>query len=124
MNRHEVEAAVSKITERDGWMSQYNIEHEFSSPWRIHESMKSIAYLPGALRTLEEQLAKSLGQFFDHFTVDEWIEQHVKPLVQQVEQLMDKAKNLNSKTIWPRRPLNSPAVNIPVENPLNQMPKG
>ena len=25
MNRHEVEASVDKITQKDGWMSQYNI---------------------------------------------------------------------------------------------------
>ena len=63
MNRHEVEAAMSKITENDGWMSQYNVDHKFSSPWRVHESMKSIAYLPAALKTLEEQLATTLGNY-------------------------------------------------------------
>ena len=124
MNRHEVEAAMSKITEKDGWMSQYNVDHKFSSPWRVHESMKSIAYLPAALKTLEEQLAKTLGQYFDHFTADEWIEQHIKPLQNQVDQLLSKAKNLTSKNIWPRRPLKSPAVKVPMENPLDQMPRG
>ena len=34
--------------------------------------MKTIAYLPGALKTLEQQMAKSLGQFYDQFTVEEW----------------------------------------------------
>ena len=34
--------------------------------------MKTVAYLPGALKTLEQQLAKSLGQFYDQFTVEEW----------------------------------------------------
>ena len=56
----------------DGWMSKYNVEHKYSSPWRVHESMKTVAYLPGALKTLEQQLAKSLGQFYDQFTVEEW----------------------------------------------------
>ena len=53
-------------------MSKYNVEHKYSSPWRVHESMKTVAYLPGALKTLEQQLAKSLGQFYDQFTVEEW----------------------------------------------------
>ena len=34
--------------------------------------MKTIAYLPGALKTLEQQMAKSLGQFYDQYTVEEW----------------------------------------------------
>ena len=73
---------------------------------------------------MEEQLGKSLGQFFDHYTVDEWIEQHLKPLEIQVDDLMEKAKTLNSKSVWPKRPLESPSVSLPVENPLNQMPRG
>ena len=27
MNRHEVEAAVDRISEKDGWMTKYNVEH-------------------------------------------------------------------------------------------------
>ena len=59
-------------------MSKYNVEHKYSSPWRVHESMKTVAYLPGALKTLEQQMAKSLGQFYDQFTVEEWLEQHIQ----------------------------------------------
>ena len=29
MNRHEVEAAVDRISEKDGWMTKYNVEHRF-----------------------------------------------------------------------------------------------
>ena len=27
MNRHEVEAAVDRISQKDGWMTQYNVDH-------------------------------------------------------------------------------------------------
>jgi hypothetical protein len=53
MNRHEVESAVERISGRDGWMTEYNLNHKYSSPWRVHESMKSVAYLPGALKSLQ-----------------------------------------------------------------------
>ena len=78
MNRHEVETALERISEKDGWMSKYSVDHQYSSPWRVHESMKTVAYLPGALKTLEQQIAKSLGQFYDQFTVEEWIEQDIQ----------------------------------------------
>lgn len=134
MNRHEVETSLEHISEKDGWMSKYNVEHKYSSPWRVHESMKTVAYLPGALKTLEQQLAKSLGQFYDQFTVEEWLEQHIQPLEERVGSLMKMARDLTERIVWPRRPLSAAAGASPElsqihsggdnsEDPLNQMPR-
>ena len=88
--------------------------------------MKTVAYLPGALKTLEQQLTKSLGQFYDQFTVDEWLEQHIRPWEQRIDELMRMAKGLTEKSVWPRRPLNYGSNHekmIQAEDPLNQMPR-
>ena len=90
--------------------------------------MKSIAYLPGALKTLEQQMFKSLGQFYDNYTVEEWLEQHIKPLELRIDDLMTKAKSLTEKKVWPRRPLgfekDSRSKIIEEEvDPLSQMPR-
>ena len=125
---------------KDGWMSKYNVEHKYSSPWRVHESMKTVAYLPGALNTLGQQLAKSLGQFYDQFTVEEWLEQHIKPLEDRVGNLMKTARTLTERIVWQRRPLLNSAANTQQpgsnsdllikhsssdeeDDPLNQMPR-
>lgn len=105
MNRREVESAAERIKNRDGWMTEYNVQHSYSSPWRVHESIKSVAYLPGALKTMEQQMAKSLSHFFDNHTVNEWLEQHIQPLLKQVDELMAMAKSLTVNVSWPRRPL-------------------
>lgn len=125
MNRHEVEAAVDRIRDKDGWMTAYNVHHQYSSPWRVHESMKSIAYLPGALKTLEQQLAKSLAQFYDSATVNEWLEQHIMPLESEVDNLMKMARILTEKSVWPRRPLEALEGKDAIhgDDPLKQMPK-
>ena len=86
--------------------------------------MKTVAYLPGALKTLEQQLSKSLGQFYDQYTVEEWLEQHIKPLQERIDQLMKMARHLTEKMIWPRRPLSAGEPNdMDNKNPLNQMPR-
>jgi hypothetical protein len=56
-------------------MTQYNVDHKFSSPYRVQEAMRPLAYIPGSLRSLQVQFEKSLSSYFDVFTVDEWIEQ-------------------------------------------------
>ena len=86
--------------------------------------MKTVAYLPGALKTLEQQLGKSLGQFYDQYTVEEWLEQHIKPLQERIDQLMKMARNLTEKISWPRRPLSAGEIDqSEPKDPLNQMPR-
>ena len=84
--------------------------------------MKTVAYLPGALKTLEQQLGKSLGQFYDQFTVEEWLEQHIKPLQERIDTLMRFARNLTEKIAWPRRPLGAGEIEE-TDDPLKQMPR-
>ena len=86
-------------------MTQYNVDHDFSSPYRVLETTRPLLYLPGSLRSLQVQFEKSLLAYFDRYTVDEWIEQHIKPLIKSVEDLNKKAEVLTSKTAWPQRPL-------------------
>lgn len=105
MNRREVEMANEKINVREGWMTAYNVDHKFSSPYRVHEMMRPISYLPGALRSLESQFKKVLLHYFDAFTADEWLEQHVDPLLKIVDEINSRAVALTSSMTWPRRPL-------------------
>ena len=84
-------------------MTQYNVDHDFSSPYRVLETTRPLLYLPGSLRSLQVQFEKSLLAYFDRYTVDEWIEQHIKPLIKSVEDLNKKAEVLTSKTAWPHK---------------------
>ena len=44
MNRHEVEAAVDRISEKDGWMTKYNVEHRFVMYRTIDLDIKVAAF--------------------------------------------------------------------------------
>ena len=105
MNQREVSIAFEKIDNQAGWMTRYNVEHKFSSPYRVHELMRSISYLPGSLRSLEAQLKRVLLHYFDPFVVEEWLEQNVDPLVRRVDDMIDRAAVLTSSVSWPRRPI-------------------
>jgi len=105
MNQREVEMATTRIRDREGWMTQYNVDHKFSSPYRVQEMMRPLSYLPGSLKSLESQLEKTLSTYFDWYTVDEWIEQHIKPMIKAMDELNDRANVLLSASSWPQRPL-------------------
>lgn len=95
--------------------------------------MRPIVYLTGSLKSLEGQIEKSLSQYFDTYTVKEWIEQvlltnqflkmvlysrvlfrrlkqffclqHIIPLQKTVEEINSRATLLTSAISWPQRPL-------------------
>ena len=41
MNRHEVEAAVDRISEKDGWMTKYNVEHRYVMYSRVSSNNRT-----------------------------------------------------------------------------------
>ena len=49
---------------------------------------------------------KALSSMYDKYTVDEWMEQHIDPLMNMLTGLMQRAQTLTDRDIWPRRPLN------------------
>ena len=51
-----MKSAYEKVDEREGWMTEYNVKHKFSSPWRVREAMQSIGigdYLMSTLETFQ-----------------------------------------------------------------------
>jgi len=105
MNRREVDIAFEKVDSQSGWMTRYNVDHKYSSPYRVHEIMRSISYLPGSLKSLESQFKRVLLHYFDAFAVEEWLEQNIDPLVQRVNDINDRAVALTASLSWPRRPV-------------------
>lgn len=91
-------------------MTDYNLRHKFTSSRRVMESMKSVHYLPGSLRSMELQFKDVLSEYFDKWTVGEWIEQHVLPLQETVSALQERARTLTAAMVWPRRPLGAVVV--------------
>lgn len=88
-----------------GWMTNYNIEHEFSSPLRVDELMNDHSRIYRSLLSLIRPFQESLTGIFDKYTISEWIEQRVYPMIRELEKIQKEAHNLKAKKTWPIRPL-------------------
>jgi len=104
-NKMEIDELYERLKTKDGWMSDWHNHHRFSSPWRVEEAMKSSSYLPGVIRDLERQAQRTLGLYFDKYTVTEWIEQHIQPLSRKMGELTYMLEELTKPKHWPRRPI-------------------
>jgi hexosaminidase len=100
-----VSTLYTDVTERHGWLTVYNVHHNFSSPWRLLEVHAIVQQLLRELTTFRNSTAHIMTQYFDQFVVDEWLEQKVDPLAEKMTSLKHFVQSLVARDTWPRRPL-------------------
>lgn len=88
-----------------GWMTSYNVEHEFSSPLRVDELMNDHSRIYRSLLSMVRPFQESMTGIFDKYTISEWIEQRVYPMIRELEKIHNEARDLKAKKTWPKRPL-------------------
>ncbi|KAA0202662.1 hypothetical protein HAZT_HAZT011853 [Hyalella azteca] len=88
-----------------GWVSEYNIQHNFASPQHVEQGLQDLAMLLFEVRKLKVDAEKVLAEVYDEYTVHEWIEQNLLKLLNELSTLHKTCLRLLSITHWPRRPL-------------------
>lgn len=92
-------------TQNRGWMTSYNVEHEFSSPLRVDELMNDHSRIYRSLLSMVRPFQESMTGIFDKYTISEWIEQRIYPMIKELEKIHNEARDLKAKKTWPKRPL-------------------
>ncbi|XP_069689508.1 hexosaminidase D-like [Periplaneta americana] len=105
--RARVNALHEELTEQRAWLTPYNVRHNFSSPWRVLESHSTQQRLVRELVDLRNATMRVLGQYFDRYTTQEWLEQRVDPLEDKLGRLQSASARLLAWDTWPRRPLSA-----------------
>ncbi|KAL1130288.1 hypothetical protein AAG570_013226 [Ranatra chinensis] len=100
----EAEDLIQSIRKTKGWMTQYNVRHNFSTPLRVDELMQEQPRVYHTIASLAKSAKESLTEIFDDYTIAEWVEQKIYPYVIQLEQIQRDAIALKSRKVWPRRP--------------------
>ncbi|GIY13692.1 hexosaminidase D [Caerostris darwini] len=109
LRHHDVTRSLNKyiadITTHKGWMTEYNVNHNFSSPLRVRELLKDFSYYNSSLNMLQEAAVKALRDVYDDDTVSEWIELNIYPYVKRMKMMWEQGQKLRKYQVWPRRPL-------------------
>ena len=88
-----------------GWMTDYNIVQQFSSPIHLKRISVELFYLKSSLESVVQECEAAFDLVYDEFTLREWLSTYVSPLQSSVNKLCKAADMLASKKVWPRRPL-------------------
>ncbi len=81
----ETFAFLKKAQKEQAWLTEYNFRRNFTSPFRIDEGMEEFASNLNAITNLVRQAKQTLSDVFDEFTVAEWIEQKLWPLLKDLQ---------------------------------------
>ncbi|XP_023344088.1 hexosaminidase D [Eurytemora carolleeae] len=108
--KSEAENLVRKLRLRGGWLTSYNLRHNFSSPSRLSPQTRQIQYLLKSLSEYSSNLNNEMNQFFLEDTVNEWIEQNILPIRVILQSLNKDINLISARKDWPRRPVVSSSV--------------
>jgi hexosaminidase len=101
----EVSNYLSKSQVEQGWMTDYNVRRNYSSPMRVEESMEDMPRVHFSVTNLIRHAQSALGEVYDDFTVGEWIEQKIYPMLTELAKMKKNAASLKKEKHWPSRPL-------------------
>ena len=102
--QYQVKEYLKKVTLDQGWLTDFNIRHNFSSPYRVQEGMDEFSQHIYSITSLMRQAKEALSEMFDYYTVSEWIEQKIYPMYKQLSKLKSDTDELKSRRSWPKRP--------------------
>lgn len=101
----ETREYLDSLKFKRGWMTPYNIRHNFSSPIRVDELTIDATRLKYSLSTLANNAEEAMNDIYDNWTKKEFVELHIKPLIDELTEIENKAMILTKFKVWPRRPL-------------------
>ncbi|XP_045615407.2 hexosaminidase D [Procambarus clarkii] len=93
-----------------GWVTNYNIEHNFASPQHVEQGLQDLSMLLFDFTKLMTDAETALADVYDEYTVKEWIYLNVKPTHDKLQKLYTSSTKLQEKKYWPRRPLEAEQI--------------
>jgi len=100
----EVDEFFKKVQKKKGWLTEYNIRHSMSSPFRIDELLEDWSRHLHEVVSLMKSSKEALSEMFDRYTVSEWIEQKLYPMYSKLSALRQAGDGLRRVSSWPSRP--------------------
>ncbi|KAK5644619.1 hypothetical protein RI129_005919 [Pyrocoelia pectoralis] len=95
-----------KVTQQQkGWLTSYNVRHNYSLPLRVDELTSDLPRIYHSLLALNRAVVDSMNDIFDHYVIAEWIEQRIYPYIIELEKIQNQTTILKNVNSWPSRPL-------------------
>lgn len=102
---NEVEEYLKLTKKEKGWLTDYNVRHNYSLPLRVDELTGDLPRIYHGTTSLVRAAVDAMVEVFDNYTISEWIEQKIYPYIIELEKIQNQSIALRSVNQWPARPL-------------------
>lgn len=102
---NEVLEYLKTTNHQKGWLTSYNVRHNYSLPLRIDELTSDLPRIYHSLLALNRAAYDTMNEIFDYYTIAEWIEQRIYPYIIELEKIQNYSSVLKTVSSWPSRPL-------------------
>ena len=99
---HQVKQYLKKVRSDQGWLTDFSVTHNFSSPFRVEEGMEEFTQHLYSVTSLMRQANQALSEMFDHYTVAEWVEQKIYPKISLIQDCTFVSHFLLYRSMWTR----------------------
>lgn len=89
----------------EGWLSDYQVAHEFSNPGQLKVLSRSLGKQSSGFSAVSNPLRKNLADIYFEDTVEEWIEENILERQRRIDEWQNKIQDMLLHKTWPRRPL-------------------
>lgn len=103
--KKDTNSFIEKVTLKRAWITDYNRRHNYSSPMRIDQDLEEFPSRLHELNIFIKTTKDAMAEWFDNWTIGEWIEQHVWPLLNKLQTLKRESESMKNVRNWPARPL-------------------
>lgn len=93
-----------------GWLTPYNMKYSFSSPSHVERAVADLDRYKMEVLYLEKEIRVAMEGIYDNYTIREWLETHLVPLNDEIENIWEAKEKILEKKSWPRRPLSKPEL--------------
>ncbi|KAK2709765.1 hexosaminidase D-like [Artemia franciscana] len=87
-----------------GWLSEYNMNHKYSSPAILDRFIGEINSNRIDAESIHSEITTSLEKIYDNFTITEVIETYLNPVKADIERMWEKRTEISQMNFFPRRP--------------------
>lgn len=87
------------------WQTDYSFRRNYSNPFRIDEGLNEYSSLRYQYNGIMQSANQILSEFYDKYTVSEWIELNIYPYILKLDHIYNESKRIYEVREWQNRPL-------------------
>jgi len=93
-----------------GWLSDYQISHGFSSPGMLTVLLNDLSSVNGLFSQVSSPISRFLSEYYSSDTIEEWLEENIFERIRKNNDTIVRVKNLMNRTTWDRKPFDKVEV--------------